>query len=274
MPIPVSATVKTSVTLPRLPGAMPAVKTTVPSLVNFTALSARFSSAARRRRASPATMAGRSSAIVVSALSSLLPARAVSAWPTACASARGENGSLRNESPAASALAASTINVVSAARWSAPLLMAFAHSRSRGPRLDEARSSASATMPVSGVRTSWAMPASAASIARGDGGLPARGRDARRFFVLRLTLRLSLRRCFAIAPRPSGRTMARKQASIEPDPMSDVGRGRAALSQFAQTRGGGRFRQLLAVGVEDEPVVMVARLRVPEQRLQQPVHAG
>ena len=42
-------------------GLAAAVKTTVPSWVNFTALSARFSSAARSRNASPATIAGRSS---------------------------------------------------------------------------------------------------------------------------------------------------------------------------------------------------------------------
>ena len=51
----------------------------MPSPVNFTALSARFSSAARRRSASPATIAGRSDASAISVLMPLLPARAVSA---------------------------------------------------------------------------------------------------------------------------------------------------------------------------------------------------
>jgi hypothetical protein len=70
-------------------------------------------------------------AISISALMLLLPARAMSAWPTASAIARGENGSLRSTSPVASDLAASMISVARAARWSAPLLIAFAHSRSR-----------------------------------------------------------------------------------------------------------------------------------------------
>ena len=94
----------------------PALKTTVPSLVNLIALSARFSSAARRRSASPATIAGRSGASAISVLMPLLPARAISATPTASARRRGENGSCCKVRPAASALTASTIHVVSAAR--------------------------------------------------------------------------------------------------------------------------------------------------------------
>ena len=55
------------------------MKTTVPSWVNLTALSARFSKTARSRNASPETSAGRSSAIAISVLMPLLPARARSA---------------------------------------------------------------------------------------------------------------------------------------------------------------------------------------------------
>ena len=146
----------------------------------------------------------------MSALTSLLPARAASAWPTASASARGENGSWRSVRPAASALAASTISEESAARCSAPLLTAFAHSRSRWPRSDDASNSASATMPVSGVRMSWAMPASAASTARGDGAL-----RARRACVALARLACALPCAFAspLSPSPDGGQCQTAQSS-------------------------------------------------------------
>ncbi len=67
--------------------------------MNLTALSARFSSIARRRSASPATSAGRSAAIAISVLMPLLPARARNASATASARRRGENGSCCNVEP-------------------------------------------------------------------------------------------------------------------------------------------------------------------------------
>src|SRR5665213_2670557 len=116
IPMPVSATVKISFTRLAAACSTPAVKTTVPSLVNLTALSARFSSAARRRISSPPAITGRSGAISISVLMPLLPARAISVAATASASRRGENGSRRNVRPLASALTASMISAVSAAR--------------------------------------------------------------------------------------------------------------------------------------------------------------
>ena len=116
MPMPVSATVKTSSTRRRVAGLAAAVKTTVPSWVNFTALSARFSKTARSRNASPKTSAGRSLAMAISVLTPLLPARATSASATAAARLRGANGSRCKVSPAASAFTASTMSVVRAVR--------------------------------------------------------------------------------------------------------------------------------------------------------------
>ena len=225
MPMPLSVTVKTRRTRPRAAGSAAAVNTTEPALVNFTALSHRFSSAARSRTRSPATIAGSSSPMAYCAFTFLLPARARSPCPTACASARGENGSLRSVSRVASALTASTISVDSAARCSAPLLTAFAHSRSRWRKSDEASNSASATMPVSGVRMSWAMPASAASMARGFGA----GR-ARRTACFALCLALSFRHL-----PPDGR-----QCHAQPSPTSRrMSAGVTPLrAQFAQARGG------------------------------------
>ena len=77
MPMPLSVTVKTSRTRPRAAGSALAVKATVPALVNFTALSQRFSSAARSRKASPATIGGKRSSIENCAFTFLLPARAI-----------------------------------------------------------------------------------------------------------------------------------------------------------------------------------------------------
>ena len=191
MPMPLSAKVNINRVRLRGAGSAETVNVTVPSWVNFTALSARFSSAARRRKTSADTIAGRSRAIVTSDLIALLFARAASAMPTVSPSARGENGSLRSTSPLASALAASTISVARAARWSAPLLTAFAHSRSRAPKSDVASSSARATIPVSGVRISCAIPARAASTARGS-AVRAREDARRRLTTLLLRLRFAM----------------------------------------------------------------------------------
>ena len=74
---------------------------TRPRAVNFTALSVRFSSAARSRTGSPIALAGRSPAINTSAESPPVPARADSDAATASASLRGENASRRIARPVA-----------------------------------------------------------------------------------------------------------------------------------------------------------------------------
>ena len=74
--MPLSVTVKTSRTLPRAAFSQVASRRTLPRSVNFTALSIRFSSAARSRSGSPITAAGRSPAISASSSSPLVSARA------------------------------------------------------------------------------------------------------------------------------------------------------------------------------------------------------
>src|SRR5665647_2104738 len=127
--------------------------------------------------------------------------------------------------------------------------MAFAHNRSRVPRSEEASNSANATMPVSGVRISCAMPASAASTARAAGFFAGRAR------VLRGRL---LGLCFAMGPPDPMPTMTRKPRSIEPDGSAYVGRGGALRPKFPQAGGERGFRQLAAIGIENEPVVVIA----------------
>src|ERR1700761_2354381 len=65
--------------------------------------------------------------------------------------------------PVVSSLAASTNRVARLERCSAPALMVSTQRRSRSPSSEVARRSLMARMPVSGVRTSWAKTASAAS---------------------------------------------------------------------------------------------------------------
>ena len=55
---------------------------------------------------------------------------------------------------------------------------------------------------------------------------------------------------------------------------ADIGGRHALRAQFAQAGRLRRFRQLAAVGVEDQPVMVIARRGQAEQRLQQAVHAG
>ena len=69
--MPLSVTVKTSRTLPRAAFSQVASSRTLPRSVNFTALSIRFSSAARSRSGSPITAAGRSLAISASSVEPL-----------------------------------------------------------------------------------------------------------------------------------------------------------------------------------------------------------
>ena len=166
IPMPLSATVKTSFTCPRDVRVECTSSCTPPRSVNFTALSIRFSSAARNRTASPTSNSGRSPATVTSAPSSLVSARALRASVRSSTRRRGRNGCCCSTSPPASDLAASITNVVSDARCSALVLMPMAQRRSRSPRPELASNSPSARMPVSAVRISCANAASAASVAR------------------------------------------------------------------------------------------------------------
>src|SRR5258708_8628678 len=133
---------------------------------------------------------------------------------------------------------------------------------------DEAGTSGGATMPVSGVRMSCAIPASEDSMAR-DAAFPLDGTGPRAC-KRRRPPAFFLRLRFAIPLTPT-RTMARKLRSIEPDQPADVGGRRPGLAQFAQTGCLRRFRELLAHGIEDETMMAVTRLRQAEQRLEQPV---
>src|SRR5215470_10317216 len=111
------------------------------------------------------------------------------------------------------------------------------------------------------------MPASAVSIGPAAGALAARGLARR---VLRFTLRLR----FAIRPPYQTFTMPRRAGSIEPGQPADIGRRQASRAQFAQARGGSRFGELLAVGIEEQAVVVVPWRGQAEQCLKQTVHAG
>ena len=176
-PMPLSDTVKTSRTFPRAAFSLVAARRTLPRPVNFTALSIRFSSAARNRNGSPITASGSSLDRSTSAAMPLASARAASEAATTSAKRRGRMSSRRSTRPLASARAASTMSEVSRARCSAVLLIAAAQPRSRSPSSDVVNSSPSARMPVSGVLISWAISASVASIARVR---DAAARDARR----------------------------------------------------------------------------------------------
>ncbi len=179
--MPLSVTVTTILTRPRAAAAACASSRTAPCAVNFTALSMRFSSAARSRTGSPSRNSGMSSATAASARRPLVPARAASVSLNASMRRRGRNISCCNVSdpiPACLlALAASMTSVVSEARCSALSLMPAAQRRSRSPRLELANNSPSARMPVSAVRMSWANTASTASPSR------AAGRRLRRAFA-------------------------------------------------------------------------------------------
>ena len=72
--------------------------------------------------------------------------------------------------------AASTNSVARLARCSAPALMVSTQRRSRSPRSEVASRLLIARMPVSGVRTSWANAASAASTMPGAGQRLSAGR--------------------------------------------------------------------------------------------------
>ena len=174
--MPLSVTVKTRRTRPRVTRALRTSSRTAPRSVNFTALSMRFSSAARSRTVSPTSTSGKVWATVTSVARPLVSARADSDSAKSAMKRRGRNASCCNVSAVTSALAASIISVVSEARCLALLLMPEAQRRSRSPRLELASNSPSARMPVSAVRMSCAYAASEASVPRASGA----GRTRRR----------------------------------------------------------------------------------------------
>ncbi len=95
MPLSVMATA--SLTRPRAHGLRRmASSLTAPRSVNFTALSMRFSSAARSRTGSPTSMSGRSSAIATSTRRPLVSARAASESASASITRRGRKASSRS----------------------------------------------------------------------------------------------------------------------------------------------------------------------------------
>ena len=185
--MPLSRTIQASRTCPAFTGSARSSNSTAPWSVNFTALSRRFSSAARSRIGSPTRRSGTVSAIVIVARKPLVSARTVNAASSAATSPRGRNTSRCNVSEPAPALAASMTKVVSAARYSALVLMSEAQRRSRSPRLERASNSPSASTPVSAVRTSWAKTGNAPASLRGDllsAGCTRRRNGLRRCFVL------------------------------------------------------------------------------------------
>src|SRR6266566_372601 len=62
--------------------------------------------------------------------------------------------------------------------------------------------------------------------------------------------------------------------SLQSDQLAYLTRRNSLRAQLAQAGRLRRFRQLVAVGIEDQPVMMVGRRRWPEQHLQQAVNAG
>ena len=108
-PMPLSVTVRTSRTRPRVARAARTSSRTPPRSVNFTALSMRFSSAARSRTASPTKSSGTSSAMLMSAARPLASARAASEFGEAFNQMPRPESFRCSRSAPASALAASII---------------------------------------------------------------------------------------------------------------------------------------------------------------------
>ena len=162
-PIPLSETAKATAILPFAPRSGETCSATLPCSVNFTALSIRFSSAARRRTGSPVTKVGSFSEISTDDCRPFAAARPVSESPTLRASVRRSKKSSRTLRPGPPLRAASTNRVARLARCSAPAVMVSTQRRSRSPRSEVASRLLIAKMPVSGVRTSCAKAASAVS---------------------------------------------------------------------------------------------------------------
>ena len=112
---------------------------TLPCSVNFTALSIRFSSAARSRTGSPTANAGSFSEISTDDCRPFAAARPVSESPALRASVRRSKKSWRTASPGPLLRAASTNKVARLARCSAPALMVSTQRRSRSSRSDVAK---------------------------------------------------------------------------------------------------------------------------------------
>ncbi len=265
-PIPLSEIANATLSLPVAPRIGSTASATPPASVNLTALSIRFSSAARRRTGSPTTSAGSFSEISTCDCRPLAAARPASESPALRASARKSNRSCRIPAATSPPLAASTNNVARLARCSAPALMVSTQRRSRSSRSDVANRSLMARIPVNGVRTSCANAASAASTIPGA-AVTARLRDlpaATRFFGGRLfagrVLRFErdfgamiplspalLHHAMAGLPESPRRSPFHMRSACgkppvklrEADEAADVGRARAGDAEFAQARGRG-----------------------------------
>src|SRR5713226_5402539 len=310
-PIPLSEIANETATLPLWPSIGSTASATPPASVNFTALSIRFSNAARRRTGSPTTSAGSLSEISTWDCRPFAAARAASESPALRASARRSKKSCRTPAAAVPPLAASTNKVARLARCSAPALMVSTQRRSRSSRSEVANRPLMARIPVSGVRTSCANAASAASTILGTGIVATRlpralaaATAGTRFFSRPLGGRIGrFKRGFAamnphrgrcqhatVGPRESrarnfqlgivlGMVSLDSSWDVLPqlrqtDAAADVGWRRSRGAQFAQARGHGRLREFSPLTVADETVVPVDRLRQTEQLLQQPVDAG
>ena len=165
---------------------------------------------------------------------------------------------------------------VSIARCSAVLLIAFAQPRSRSPSCELANSSLNARMPVSGVRISCARSASVASMVRAvvlasDASAQAAWRAGARLPAEVLDLR---HRTLRTDRRQRRRTGRQPEAQANPTILRMSAAAVPCSRRAAQRSRASRFRQLPAVGIENQPVVMVHRCREPEQCLQQAVDTG
>ena len=216
--MPLSEIAKATPTLPfRAAHRLDTASATPPCSVNFTALSIRFSSAARSRTGSPTTSAGSFSEISTEDCRPFAAARPASESPALRASARRSKKSCRTPTAALPLRAASTNKVARLARCSAPALMVSTQRRSRSSRSDVASRSLMARIPVSGVRTSCAKAASAASTMPGAAAPAARLRalpaatPGARFFGGRLfggrVVRCERDFGAMIPPTPAGPTM-------------------------------------------------------------------
>src|SRR6185312_723428 len=105
---------------------------------------------------------------------------------------------------------------------------------------DAASNSASAMMPLRGVRMSWASPASATSIAA--------GLDRRRFRLLRLAFAMR-------APTPAMARILQAQPQLPPN----FGWRHALCAELTEAGGLCRLGELAAFAVEHQPMMMVDR---------------
>ena len=266
-PMPLSVTVNTSRTRPRAAGSAAAAKRDAAALGEFH----RIVGEVFQRRAQPQRVArdhrrqiGRDRRSRPRCPCCRRARRAPA--PTASASARGENGSWRSVRPVASALRGIDDQRGQRGEMLGAALDARAHSPfalaeiGGGEQLGQRHDAGERRADV--VRDA------------GERGLD-RARRRRLAFAARLPrLARALRRlrlcALAIRPPSPGAKHA-TEADVQSSPTRRrISAGVNALrAQFAQARGLRRFRQLAAVGVEDQPVMVIARRRQAEQRLQQ-----